>query len=78
MTRFPKPEAREDADDPADVAEDDRLEQELRQDALRLGPQGLADADLPGPLGHGDQHDVHDADAGHDQGDDADDESRRS
>jgi hypothetical protein len=38
-----------------------------------LGPDGAADTDLLGPLGHGDEHDVHDADAGRDQGDGGDD-----
>ena len=35
---------------------------------------GFADADLAGALRDADQHDVHDADAGREQGDDADDE----
>ena len=33
------------------------------------GPQGLADTDLPGALGDRDQHDVHNADAAHQQRD---------
>ena len=37
-----------------------------------LGAQRAANADLAGPLGHGGQHDVHDADAAHQQGDGGD------
>ena len=33
------------------------------------GTDGHADADLAGPLGDGDQHDVHDADAADQQAD---------
>src|SRR6185503_4775758 len=69
-----QPEAGDDPDHSADVAQHDRLEQELEQDALRARAERLADADLARPLRHRHQHDVHDADAGHDQGDGADDE----
>ena len=37
-----------------------------------LGADGPADADLPGALGDRHQHDVHDADAAHQQGDGGD------
>ena len=40
-----------------------RLEQELQQDVAPAGAEREADADVLGPLGDGDQHDVHDADA---------------
>ena len=48
---------------PADAGEHDRLDQELLGDVAPLGPQGAANADLPGPLGDRGEHDVHDADA---------------
>src|SRR5207249_1523985 len=67
-------EPRQDADHAANVAQHHGLEQELHQDAPPPRPERLADADLARSLGHRDQHDVHDADARHDQRDDADDE----
>ena len=45
-----------------------------QQDVRGVGAERLADADLARPLGDRDEHDVHDADAGDDQRDDADDE----
>ncbi|EAU68867.1 hypothetical protein STIAU_6876 [Stigmatella aurantiaca DW4/3-1] len=45
------------------------LHQELHHDGALAGPQCPADANLPCPLSHGHQHDVHDADAPHQQGD---------
>ena len=52
-----------DAEQAADAGEHHGLDQELLGDVAALGPQGPADPDLAGPLGHGRQHDVHDADA---------------
>ena len=49
-----------------------RLDEELDDDAAPLGTNGPADADLPGPFGDGHQHDVHDADAAHQQADGGD------
>ena len=46
-----------------------RLGEELPQDAALLGADGLFQANLPGALGDGYQHDVHHADAAHQQGD---------
>ena len=48
------------------------LGEELPQDALLLGADGDLQADFPGALGHGDQHDVHHADAADDKGDGGD------
>ncbi len=64
--------AQSDAQQPADGGGGPRLDDELAADVLPLGPQGFADADLPGALGDGDQHDVHNADAAHQQGDGGD------
>ena len=47
----------------------DRLDQELQQHLPRPRADGQADADLARPLGHGDEHDVHDADAADEQAD---------
>src|ERR1041385_1960412 len=44
------------------------LDEELGEDVLLLGANGLADADLPGALGYGDQHDVHNPDAADQEG----------
>ena len=49
-----------------------RLEQELQADVARPGADRLAQADLPGPLAHRDQHDVGDADAADQQRDPGD------
>ena len=54
--------AQADAQDPADQAEDDRLEQELEENVGLLGPDRHPDADLADALGHRDEHDVHDPD----------------
>src|SRR5260221_9294563 len=53
----------EDAYQAADLGEHDGLEEELADDVAAAGTDGFADADLARPLGHADQHDVHDADA---------------
>src|SRR5207249_10602752 len=65
-------DADDDAHQPAHLGEHDRFEQELADDVVLSRADGLAHADLAGPLGHADQHDVHDADAGGEQGDGAD------
>ena len=61
--------ARGDTEQAADAADHAGFDQELGDDALALGTDGLADTDLPGALGDGDQHDVHNADAADGQGD---------
>ena len=58
-TVIPQP----DPEDAPDTGEPDRLDEELRQDVAASRADGFADADLPGPLVHRDQHDVHDPDA---------------
>ena len=70
--------AQQDAQRPADQAQHDRLDEELAQDVVAAGADGHAQADLAGPLGDGDEHDVHDAhpadhqrDHGHGQQQDA-------
>ncbi len=55
------------ADEPAHQAEYQGFDEELEADVAWRSAHRLADADLPRPLGHADQHDVHDADAAHDQ-----------
>src|SRR5205807_2150992 len=52
-----------DADDSADGAERDRLDQELRKDVTAMRAHGHARADFARPLRHAYEHDVHDADA---------------
>ncbi len=64
--------ADDDAGHAADEGERQRLDDELQPDIPGLGPHGHADADLPGPFRHGDEHDVHDADAPHQQRDGCD------
>src|SRR3972149_131781 len=58
----------QDADPPTDQADDHGLDQKLRQDIDPLGSNGLADPYLLGALGDRDQHDVHDTNAAHHQG----------
>src|SRR5690349_3697125 len=53
------------AHDAADDREGRRLHEELPEDFPPRSPEGLADADLPGALGHRDHHDRHDAHAAH-------------
>ena len=62
----------QDAGHPADDREGDRLDEELADDVAAFGAQRTADADFAGPLGDRGQHDVHDADAAHDQRDGGD------
>ena len=47
------------------------------QDVTRAGADGLEQADFAGALGHADQHDVHDADSAHAEGERADDSQQR-
>ena len=64
-----------DADQAADQADGDRLEQELAEDAVALGADRLADADLARALGDRDEHDVHHADAADEERDAGDQEA---
>ena len=59
----PKPNA----DHAAEQAEQGGFGQELDQDIASARAQGFAQADLAGAFGDRDQHDVHDADAAHQQ-----------
>ena len=59
----------ENAESAAANADQNRFGQELKQDIAARSPDGHSDADLAGPLGHRDQHDVHDADARYDERD---------
>jgi hypothetical protein len=45
------------------------LDHELRENVRSRGTERHAHADLAGPFGHRDQHDVHDSDAAHEQAD---------
>ena len=54
---------------PPPEAQHDALDQELRQHVGAAGAHRHADADLARALGHRHQHDVHDADAAHQQRD---------
>src|ERR1017187_7898364 len=56
-----------DADETAGNRDQDRLGQELAHDVALAGANGAADADFARPLEHRRQHDVHDADAAHQQ-----------
>src|SRR5207302_6457067 len=46
-----------------------RLHEELHKNVAPPGPDGLANADLPGSFGHGDEHDVHDPDTADEESD---------
>ena len=48
--------------------EDARVDQELQHDAALARADGAADADLLRAFGDGGEHDVHDADTAHQQG----------
>ena len=65
-------DAEGDAEEPAGEAEQRGLDEELAADEPGLRAERLAEADLPDALGDRDQHDVHDADAAHEQRDDGD------
>ena len=66
MTTAP-PTPSGDADRPAEQAERDRFDQELKEDVPPRRAERLADADLARALGDRDEHDVHDADAADEQ-----------
>jgi hypothetical protein len=55
--------------DAADHRQHHRFGEELAQDVALAGAGGHADADFAGALAHGHQHDVHHADAAHQQRD---------
>ena len=65
-------DAERDPEEPAGEAEQRRLDEELPADEPRLGPEGLAQADLADPLRDRHQHDVHHPDAADQQRDDGD------
>src|SRR4029079_18155998 len=50
----------EDPDQAADKRQRHGLDEELAEDVAAAGAEGLANADLAGPLADRDQHDVHD------------------
>ena len=54
-------------DQPADQADAADFDQELHQNGPAFRANGFADPDLARPFGHGDKHDVHDADAADEQ-----------
>src|SRR5437762_5256192 len=64
-----QPDAGDDPEGRAYRRQGGRFGEELAQDVAPARPQRLPDPDLPGPLGHGHQHDVHDDDAAHDERD---------
>src|SRR3972149_3955599 len=49
-----------DADESANQAQDQGLDEELVKDVSPARAHGHADTDLTGTFGHGDQHDIHD------------------
>src|SRR3989338_275375 len=55
-------DADENAERAADGCHHDRLNDELKHDIAAAGADGHPNSDLAGPFGHGDKHDVHDAD----------------
>src|SRR5690606_1671690 len=55
-------QAEKHAPQPPEKRKDHGLHEELQQDLAGGGADGHPDADLPGPFGNRDQHDVHDAD----------------
>src|SRR5215217_1243276 len=63
------PEAEGEPDDATEHAHGDALDEELREHVGAARADGHADADLARPLGHGDEHDVHDPDAADDERD---------
>ena len=58
-----------DTEQSADAGKQDRLDEELAENVASSHPERFAHADLSGPFGHGDQHDVHDADSTDEQRD---------
>ncbi len=61
---------KDNADHPANEADEHRLDQELLHDVVVTRPDRHPDADLVRALGHGYQHDVHDTNAADHQRDD--------
>src|SRR4051812_20927531 len=61
------------AEEAADAAHHHRLAEELEEDGQLASAERPPDADLPRPLLHGDEQDVHHADAADERGDEADD-----
>ncbi len=57
------------AEGPAGEGEDNGFDEELAQDIAFAGADGHADSDVAARLRHGDEHDIHDADAADDQRD---------
>ena len=57
----------QDSENSADQAQHHRLDQELLQNILRTRADRHAQSDLPCPLGHRNEHDVHDSDSADDQ-----------
>jgi len=62
-----RPAAQQDADDASGNRQRERLDQKLRQHVARPRAHSHADAILACALGDTDEHDVHDADAAHDE-----------
>ena len=58
-----------DPDQPSRQRDEHRFHEELAQNVAAPRPDGPPQADLARALRHRDQHDVHDADAAHDEGD---------
>ena len=65
----PAPRPEDDPEQPPDQRQRGGLHQELPQDLAPGGAERLAEADLPGAVGHRDHHDGHHADAAHQQRD---------
>lgn len=66
------PEGEHHSHEAADKADHDGLDQELGKDVAAARANGHTNADLPGALGHGNQHDIHHADAADNQRDHGD------
>ena len=60
-------DSQDDSDDASSNRQHQGFGQELRQDVAPLGADGHAQADFAGALGDADEHDIHDADATHEQ-----------
>src|SRR5262249_21935324 len=65
-------DAENDADDAAEFGKDDSFDDELGEDVALFGPDSATDADFFGPLRYGNEHDIHNADAGGEEGDGTD------
>ena len=64
---LPESECERDTCDAADAGERNGFDEELQQHLAGRRADCQSDADLAGSLGHRDEHDVHDADASHEQ-----------